>query len=120
MFVNVFAIGLMRYLFRIGLAPKGAVIRKALAALKKDELGLAVDTYLDLARANYSVDKVQVLHEILVSELNFRLKVLNERIDSLGREDTPGSDSEIKNCMDAKKLLKGYLLRLGIGMREIR
>lgn len=118
---NIFALSAVRYLFRLGLAPKSALIRRALTALRKDNLALAVDTYFDLAKKDFSSEKVQVLREILVSEISYRKKLLIERIASLQGSEDAGEEAikrEIDACQDAMRFLDEYLGRLGAGMRH--
>ena len=119
---NILAISAMRYLFRLGIAPKGSVIRQSLTALKKDDLGGALDNYFLLARTGFSADRVQVLREIIISEIKYRKKVLQERIaelDKNGSKNSSESDRERKGCKDALSILDGYLGRLGVGMEMI-
>ena len=120
---NVFALSAVRYLFRLGLAPKGALIRRALSALRKDNLDLAVHSYFDLAKRDFSSEKVQVLREILVSEISYRKKLLLERIENLARpseRNEADRQKEIEGCQNAIKILDEYLGRLGVGMREMK
>jgi hypothetical protein len=117
---NLLALAAIRGLFKAGLAPQGMVIRRALIAIKKDNLSEAVDIYTKLARKDYSSEKVRILHEILVSELNYRKKILTERIQTLEENQTPATPSnpsQIKAALQATKILDGFLNRLGIGMR---
>jgi hypothetical protein len=120
---NVFALSAARYLFRLGLAPKGAVIRRALSALRKDNLDLAVNSYFDLAKRDFSSEKVQVLREILISEISYRKKLLLERIENLKSSsdmEEAKRQREIDGCQNAIKILDEYLGRLGVGMRDFQ
>ena len=129
---NILAIPALRYLFRVGLAPKAALIRRSLNALRKDDLELAIATYFELARRDFSTKKVQILREILVSELRYRKKVLYERTKALEKkfqnfeqshDDVPKEqdniEKEIAACHNAVEILNKYLGRMGVGMREM-
>lgn len=119
---NILAFSAIRYLFRLGLAPKGSVIRQALIALKKDDLGSALDSYFMLAKADFSNERVQVLREIIISEIKYRKKVLHERMEQLKDNTTNGAlenDREFQSCREALSILDGYLGRLGIRMDSI-
>ncbi len=126
---NILAIPALRYLFKIGLAPKGVFIRRALKALRQDDIKLAIDTYFELAKKNYNAKKVQILREILISELKYRKKILLDRIDdihenicdsnSLEEQVRVETQRELKGINKAINILDNYLKRMGIGMRDL-
>jgi hypothetical protein len=115
MIFNVLALALLRGALRLGLAPVSAIIRRALAAVRKDDLDGAVQLYFDAAARDFSSEKVQVLREILISEIRFRKKALIERATILAENSKPlpEAKSEIASCESAIKILDGFLVRLG-------
>lgn len=121
MFIQFFAIVALRYAFRFGIAPEGMMVRRALAALKKDDLDLAVDTYFELAKKDFSSEKVQVLREILISEIKFRKQALQKRLYEIESKTTDfnGESKQEKQAgARALKILDRFLNRLGVGLRE--
>jgi len=114
--INIAALFALRLLIRLGAAPRGVIVRKSLSALSRDDLTSAVDFYFDAAKRDFSSEKVQVLREILVSEIRFRQKVLADRMRDLAAEkhgDPQTSAAELDACGKAEKLLEDYLTRLG-------
>ena len=111
---NVLALSAIRLLFRTGLAPRSLVIRRSLSSLKSDDLTSAVNLYFEAAGRDFSSEKVEVLREILVSEIKFRKQVMEKRSQELSGDASESTASrEIAACYSAVEVLDGFLQRLG-------
>lgn len=66
-----------------GFLPRSTYIHEALRALKQDDLDKAVSSYLLAVKRWPRTDKTDITHEILCSELNVRLEVLNKRLNEI-------------------------------------
>ena len=85
MIQNVILMALVRAAMRAGYVPQKMLIARALRALNKDDLDGALESFLVAAKRDAGNEKLQVLREILVSEIKFRRKALKQRIANIER-----------------------------------
>jgi hypothetical protein len=91
-----------------GLYPVGFYVRQSLAALKIDDLDSAMAFYRVAFAKDFGNEQVQVLREILNSEITFRIKVLQKR-----KRDVI-SDSERLDLQGGMDLLEKFIRLLDV------